>query len=87
MRSTLARKNSSQSETRRSPNSSLASECRLMDQPCNCSLHAIVSCDQPRSSRHLRTWMPTKFRSILCFFFFFNMKQNNGFQRRRLFPT
>lgn len=64
-RNTRARKKSSQSGTRRNPNSNLASEWRLMDQPCNWSLRAIVSCDQPRVSRHLRTCGPIRFNPIL----------------------
>jgi hypothetical protein len=43
-RSTRARKKSSQSESRRNPSSSLARECRLIDQPCNWSLQASFSC-------------------------------------------
>jgi hypothetical protein len=80
-RNTRARKKSSQSETRRSPNSSLASECRVIDQPCNCSLRAIASCDQRRSSRHLRTCGPTRFIPV-----FINCQQGSGFRRRQLFP-
>lgn len=80
-RSTLARKKSSQSETRRNPNSSLASECRVMDQPINCSLLAIVSCDQRRLSRHLRTCGPIRLSPV-----FINRQQGSSFPRRQLFP-
>lgn len=80
-RSTRARKKSSQSETRRNPNSSLANECRVMDQPINCSLLAIASCDQRRLSRHFRTCGPTRFSPV-----FINRQQGSGFPSRRLFP-
>ena len=80
-RSTRARKKSSQSETRRNPNSSLASECRVMDQPINCSFLAIVSCDQRRLSRHLRTCGPTRFSPV-----FINRLKGSGFPSRQLFP-
>jgi hypothetical protein len=80
-RSTRAKKKSSQSETRRSPNSNLASECRVMDQPINCSLLAIFSCDQRRLSRHLRTCRPTRLSPV-----FINRWQGSGFQTGQLFP-
>jgi len=80
-RNTRATKNSSQSETRRNPNSNLAKEWRLMDHPCNCSFVAIVSCDQPRLSRHLRTCGPTRFNAS-----FINGQQPRAWRGGPLFP-
>lgn len=80
-RSTRARKKSSQSETRRNPNSNLASECRVMDQPISCSLLAIASCDHRRLSRHLRTCGPIRFSPV-----FINRQEGSGFPSRQLFP-
>jgi hypothetical protein len=63
-RRTRARKKSLQSETRRNPSSSLATECRLTDQPCNRSLQASFSWDQPQWPRHLRTWGLIRFTPV-----------------------
>ena len=80
-RSTRIRKKSSQSETRRNPNSSLARECRLIDQPCSCSLQASFSWDQPRLSRHLRTWGPIRFKPS-----FIDGGQRSALPASQLFP-